>query len=863
MPPSLRLALDTLATRRGRNFLVAGAVVLAASLVVATSCVISSAQMTLEHQLTRFVGTSDARIIHQFQGRFDESLLDEVRRWPEVETASGRLRGALTLIGADGKRDEETGDLLRVSPVAYGYNFEVEQQLRDFALTSGRFPNTSNEILIDPLTADRLKVVAGDVLLVQRFGDPIELTISGIFDRPLMGAIQRPMIRVPLEMLADANGRQGQLSSIMIVLRKGQDVALFCDKYGDDLPEALSLEPSELVRTGFDRRIMASELGLVVASVLGFMSAAFIIVTGLTTSVTEKQRELAVLRCIGAARGQLFRAQLLFGVMLSAMGAVVGVPVGIGLAAILVWFFHDLMPAGLALSRLGIYLALIGSIGAGLLGAIYPAWLASQVPPLQAMTNRARPMRARSIALCAVAALALIGIHLLLNLPEEAGRRFLNYVYIGAPLVFLAYFILAVPVLVLVTWLLSGTIATVLRIPTDMLRQSVLATPFRHGLTAGALMVGMALLVGSWSVGTSVFDNWISQIRFADGFAYRTTGISPKHQEAIDALPFVQITCPIGYMPLRVIGEQVFGVEGISPPNVICVGFDPEVFFSINKVDWIQGTPETAIPRLQAGDAVIVAENFLQARGIGVGDRLTLGAGRTQKEFEIVGVVGAAGLEIATHLFGIRSDYLEYALSCVFMDWDTVVEVFDSKDAYMMQVNLDDTIDDEEASALIANAAPGVLFRSGRWIKTTINSITAALLTITSTTAFMALILACLGVGNVMLANIHARRYEYGVLRAIGAKRSLLFRLIAAEILLLAIAASLTGTALGLHAAWMEIGFYRDLIGLPVTRTIPVVATLLGWATLAAMVLLGVALPGALTVMRPSPSALVGPGANG
>ena len=92
---------------------------------------------------------------------------------------------------------------------------------------------------------------------------------------------------------------------------------------------------------------------------------------------------------------------------------------------------------------------------------------------------------------------------------------------------------------------------------------------------------------------------------------------------------------------------------------------------------------------------------------------------------------------------------------------------------------------------------------------------------------------------------------------------ALLFRLIAAEILLLAIAASLTGTALGLHAAWMEIGFYRDLIGLPVTRTIPVVATLLGWATLAAMVLLGVALPGALTVMRPSPSALVGPGANG
>src|SRR4029453_12237916 len=106
---------------------------------------------------------------------------------------------------------------------------------------------------------------------------------------------------------------------------------------------------------------------------------------------------------------------------------------------------------------------------------------------------------------------------------------------------------------------------------------------------------------------------------------------------------------------------------------------------------------------------------------------------------------------------------------------------------------------DKEAIRQIANVAPGVQFNSGRWILKTVNEVAAAILTVESTIAFVALVLGSSGVGNVNLPNIHGRRYEYGVLRAVGGHRRLLAKLILGEAAILAITGALTGTLLGIH----------------------------------------------------------------
>lgn len=872
MLPSLHLALNNLSGKRGRTALIIGAVALASALIVAVSCAINTVQASMEIGLVRILGRADARIIHQFSGRFDEDVLERVRTWPEVDRATGRLAASVSLVHADRRARGDSALPLRAFATAIGVEYDFDATLTNLEIVEGRYPTAPNEVLLDRSAAAELQAAPGDNLIAE--GDPLDapLTVAGIYQRDAMlgGTGRNPLVRFDRQALARITGHHQQMTSIMIALREGEDVRAFCDRYAPSLPGVLALEPAEMVRSGFDRRIEASRFGVIITSILVFISAAFIIVTAMTTSVIERQREMALARSIGASRGQLFGAQLTVGAVMASLGAAVGVPLGIALTASLVWWFREHLHAGLVMSGQGLLLAGAGALASGLLGGVYPAFLASSVTPLEAMTRRARPPRITGLALACVLGVALVVVQLVLMLISDSDTRFYSYAIVGLPALHIGYFILAVPVLMLIATGCGGALSALLRLPRGMLSRTVIATPYRNGFTAGALMVGISMLVSTWGGGTALLNGWVNQIRFGDAFVSRRTGIPSEQQQAIASLPFVRSATAMTYLPVRVVGRQVFGVEGMSPPTVLCIGLDPHAFFSINALEWIAGDPQQAIQRLREGDAIVVADRFLIAGAIGVGDRLTLGppggsnrnGNHADHEFEVVGVVSAAGLDIASQVLGARSAYMEFSVSNVFMDIEAVRRRFDNHDAYVMQLELASDISDEAAQDAVAAVAPGVTFRSGRWILETINDVARTLLTVQSVIAFAALVLACIGVGNIIMANIHGRRYEYGVLRAAGAQRGLLLRLIFGEALILALTGAAVGTMLGMHLTWVSTTMYRDLAGISVDLIVPFAPTAIGWAALACMTLL-VALPAAISIMRRTPSALLASGRNG
>jgi putative ABC transport system permease protein len=305
----------------------------------------------------------------------------------------------------------------------------------------------------------------------------------------------------------------------------------------------------------------------------------------------------------------------------------------------------------------------------------------------------------------------------------------------------------------------------------------------------------------------------------------------------------------------------VFGLEEVSSHAVNCISFDPQRFFAMNEIEWIEGDPARAIPLLEAGAGVIVAEQFLTARGLGVGDRLGLGVGDVWQEFEIAGVVTSAGLDLITQLFGIRSRYLEYAVSCVFMDAAVVNRIYGTDTVVMMQVNLAEDISDDEANARILEVAPGVLFRSGRWIRTTIEEFVDGLQLVQTTVALGALVLAAIAVGNVLAAAVDGRRFEYGVLRAVGATPGMLIRLVLAESALMAVAGAINGAAFGVYLSWIDIRNLRSLVGLPLHPNVPTGPILVGACILLVLTLLAV-LPGVVRLARKPPAALVAVGRN-
>jgi putative ABC transport system permease protein len=204
---------------------------------------------------------------------------------------------------------------------------------------------------------------------------------------------------------------------------------------------------------------------------------------------------------------------------------------------------------------------------------------------------------------------------------------------------------------------------------------------------------------------------------------------------------------------------------------------------------------------------------------------------------------------------------MEVAISAVFMDFDAAAELFDNRIARLLQVNLTDDVTDREAERQVRAAAPGVIFFSARWIRDTIKEISDSVLALNSAASFLALLLACLAVGSIIIANIRSRRFEYGVLRAVGGHRGLLLRLILAEAAFIGLAGALVGAMMGIHFAALDVMFLRDLGGLPITLQVPARPILLAGAILLALTLLAAA-PGAIGLLRRTPSALIAAGRN-
>lgn len=847
--PFVRLSL---LGRPRRTALLAIAVALSTALVVAVIALVASGQAGVERRIVRSIGATDALVSHQFGSDFDEAILAEVRAWPGVAAAGGRLRGSVTLVRADGRRDEE-GRLRRITAECRGVDLADVDRFDQVELETGRLPAAAGEIVVDPLVAEQLDAAIGDRLEVQRFGDPVLLEVVGIQKRPILGALQRPITHLDRATLAEAMNSPARLTAISLILDEGTDVAAWCADRQLLLGEGdLVVEPSERIRGGFDRTIAGSRLGLSLGAAMAFLACSFIVATGMTTAVVEQQRLLAIARCLGAARGQVFLGQLLSGLLLGAIGGAAGLPVGVAVAAIGASFVPEILTAGLVVPAYGFALAIAGSIGAGLLGAAYPAFQASRVPPLEAMRARARPAKPWAMAACAAAGLAAIAMQLALLAIGDRDARYLVYSFVGMPILHVGWFLLSPPLFLLLARILARPLGGLLRLPPRLLEGSVEATPYRLGFTAGALMLGLSILVSTWSNGVSLESSLRDRVRFADGFVFRTGGLSPEQQSRIAALPGVVESCPVGYLPLEVIGQQVFGLEGLAPPSVVAVGFDPERFLRLNRLEWVRGTPESAVPRLLAGDGVLVAEPFLTARGLDVGDSIELGNARRSATFEIVGVVGAAGLDMATQMFGMRSLYNEQAISCVFLDFGAVTRHFGSREAFILQLSLDESLGaegEEQLRERIVDAVPGTVFATGRGIREVVDRVGGTVRTVAGAVSAGALLLAGLGVGNVIAAGIAARRFEFGLMRAVGASRGVVARLVAAEATLVAATAAVAGTCLGMHLAWMGGEMYRELAGIRLSWTLPLAPLAVGCLALL-VVTLAASAPAALGLLR-------------
>ena len=137
--------------------------------------------------------------------------------------------------------------------------------------------------------------------------------------------------------------------------------------------------PQEIADARIQSRWLAG-LALLVAFV-GILNAMLM-------SVTERFREIGTMKCLGALDGFIVKLFLLESLFQGVVGTVLGVILGLGLSLISVasgygqYAWKD-VPVGQLLIR--VLICLLVGVALTVAGAVYPAWQAARMQPIEAM----------------------------------------------------------------------------------------------------------------------------------------------------------------------------------------------------------------------------------------------------------------------------------------------------------------------------------------------------------------------------------------------------------------------------------------------------------------------------------------------
>lgn len=245
--------------------------------------------------------------------------------------------------------------------------------MNEMRILEGRAPQASNEIVIDQTKASGNKLVVGSELpLIGK--QPYR--VVGIYE-PEAGA----RVKMSLAAMQEALETPDKASYILVKVRESYDAVEVARRIDTELP-GNKIQFTRDVFTNVEKSI--PYLGVFLRTLVGLAAvvSALVVMLAMYTTITERTREIGVLKALGASRGYIVGVIEKEALMISLLGLVVGFVVSF----VAGYVIHRAY--GLVFEynwTWALTAALIG-LGGGALGALYPAIRAANLDPVSALS---------------------------------------------------------------------------------------------------------------------------------------------------------------------------------------------------------------------------------------------------------------------------------------------------------------------------------------------------------------------------------------------------------------------------------------------------------------------------------------------
>ncbi len=254
-----------------------------------------------------------------------------------------------------------------------GVDWQPFADMNGMSLVEGRAAVANDEIIMDEREIQTENLKIGDTY--ELFGGK-HYKITGVFSPP-SGARTKMSLAAMQEAL-----QTDKCTYILVKIKDGADPAKVAAKINEVLPGNKINLTSDLVIDA-QERIPGLTTFLRVLVVLGAFVSIIFVLLSMYTTITERRKEIGILKSLGASKtfiiGSIEGEAFFIGVL------------GVTLGFIAAFITSFVIGRAFALSfefSLGWMLTSIAiAVGGSLFGALYPAWRAAGIDPVEVMVN--------------------------------------------------------------------------------------------------------------------------------------------------------------------------------------------------------------------------------------------------------------------------------------------------------------------------------------------------------------------------------------------------------------------------------------------------------------------------------------------
>lgn len=292
--------------------------------------------------------------------RLPESMPGEIEKVEGVQRAVALAQNMVSV------EDSNSGTRL-----VDGINFDEYGEMTGLQIVRGRKLEAGDEVVSDSAWAQQKSLKIGDKMpLYER-----DFTLVGIYE-PSVGS----RVKIPLATMQRQLGSEGKVSTILIKVEDGFVPEQVAERLNAAFPDnqiILTRELEELYAQGFPGLNVFLD---VVIGVAGAISALIILLTMYTT-VTERTRQIGVLKSLGMSNASIAWTIVQEALLISLGGVLFGVIATFVLRRVLTnWttLVVDVDP------RTIILIVLVGTVS-GIIGALYPGLRAARLDAVEAL----------------------------------------------------------------------------------------------------------------------------------------------------------------------------------------------------------------------------------------------------------------------------------------------------------------------------------------------------------------------------------------------------------------------------------------------------------------------------------------------